>query len=43
MEELVDQVLAIDSSKSRSDVLMDLRHTKSVETTINRILDGDVS
>ncbi|KAK4514259.1 putative cell survival pathways protein [Mucor velutinosus] len=41
MDELVDQVLAIDSSKSRSDILIDLKHTKSVETTINRIFDGD--
>ncbi|KAL9555690.1 hypothetical protein MBANPS3_002251 [Mucor bainieri] len=41
MERLVDQVIAIDSSKSRSDILVDLKHTKNVETTINRIFDGD--
>ncbi|KAL0144362.1 hypothetical protein V8B55DRAFT_1595125 [Mucor lusitanicus] len=41
MDDLIDQVLAIDSSKSRSDILVDLKHTKSVETTINRIFDGD--
>ncbi|GAN10156.1 ercc4 domain-containing protein [Mucor ambiguus] len=41
MDELIDQVLAIDSSKSRYDILVDLKHTNNVETTINRIFDGD--
>lgn len=42
-EALVDYVIAIDSSKSRSDVLLDLEYTKSAEETINRIFDGKVS
>lgn len=41
-EDLVDQVLAIDDSKSRSDVKLDLQYTKSVEETINRIFDSKV-
>jgi hypothetical protein len=41
-EHLVDQVLAIDGSKSRSDILADLQYTKSLETTVNRIFDGEV-
>ncbi|KAI8637248.1 hypothetical protein BD408DRAFT_447770 [Parasitella parasitica] len=40
LEELVQQVLAIDCSKSRSDVILDLKLTKSVEATLNRIFDG---
>ncbi|KAI8354666.1 hypothetical protein BD560DRAFT_210507 [Blakeslea trispora] len=39
-EALVDQVLDIDNSKDRHDVLIDLKYTKSVEATINRIFDG---
>jgi hypothetical protein len=41
-EELADQVLAIDSSKDRCDVILDLKYTKNVEETINRIFDGNV-
>jgi hypothetical protein len=41
-EELIDHVLAIDSTNSRSDILLDLKYTKSVQETINRIYDGDV-
>ncbi|KAI9480285.1 MAG: hypothetical protein EXX96DRAFT_174920 [Benjaminiella poitrasii] len=40
LEELVDQILAIDSTKSRDDIALDLKHTKSVEATVNRIFDG---
>lgn len=43
LEELADQVIAIDASQSRADILRDLEHTKCVETTINRIFDGQVS
>lgn len=42
-EESADKVLAIDGSKSRADVIADLKFTKSVEETINRIFDGEVS
>lgn len=42
-EELTDQVLAIDTSHSRDHILLDLEFTKCVETTINRIFDGQVS
>jgi hypothetical protein len=42
LEELADQVLAIDNSNSREDVLLDLEYTKSVEETINRIFDSQV-
>lgn len=41
-EHLVNQVLAIDGSKSKSDILADLQYTKSVEITVNRIFDGEV-
>ncbi|GAA5799134.1 hypothetical protein HPULCUR_004544 [Helicostylum pulchrum] len=40
LEELADQVLAIDTSHSRDHILLDLEFTKCVETTINRIFDG---
>lgn len=40
-EESADKVLAIDSSRSRADVIADLKFTKSVEETINRIFDGE--
>lgn len=43
LEELADQVLAIDTSHSRDHILLDLEFTKCVETTINRIFDGQVS
>jgi hypothetical protein len=39
---LIEQVLAIDNSKSRSDILVDLQYTKNVEATVNRIFDGEV-
>lgn len=42
-EAMIDSVIAIDGSKSRSDVLLDLEYTKSAEETINRIFDGKVS
>lgn len=41
-EDLADQVLSIDDSKTRSDVLLDLKYTKSASETINRIFDGKV-
>lgn len=42
-EELAKQVLAIDDTKSKDDVIIDLKHTKSIEATINRIFDGQVN
>ena len=41
-EVLADQVLAIDSTPARADVILDLKYTKSVEETINRLFDGEV-
>ncbi|KAJ3013119.1 putative monocarboxylate transporter mch1 [Thoreauomyces humboldtii] len=40
MEEWASDVLAVCPGRSRSNVLLDLRRTGSVEATINRILDG---
>ncbi|CEP15052.1 hypothetical protein [Parasitella parasitica] len=40
LEDSIEKVLAIDSSKSRSDIILDLKHTNSVEATVNRIFDG---
>ncbi|KAG2231398.1 hypothetical protein INT48_004433 [Thamnidium elegans] len=42
LEELADQVLAIGTSHSRDHILLDLEFTTCVETTINRIFDGQV-
>ncbi|RCH99124.1 hypothetical protein CU098_003705 [Rhizopus stolonifer] len=41
IDQLVEQVLNVDSSKSTFDIRKDLEHTKSVELTLNRIFDGE--
>lgn len=43
IDQLVEQVLNVDSSKSTFDIRKDLEHTKSVELTLNRIFDGEVN
>ncbi|KAI8984671.1 hypothetical protein BDF20DRAFT_861162 [Mycotypha africana] len=39
-EAMADEVLSINNSKSRSDILADLKYTKNANATLNRIFDG---
>ncbi|KAI7868558.1 hypothetical protein BDF14DRAFT_1880813 [Spinellus fusiger] len=42
LEVMVEQVLEVCSSETRSDIRHDLRKTHSVQATLNRIWDGEV-